>query len=48
MQTNQRDDLRSLEVGLDSLQLGDVARVQAAWWKRLLPPIAAITVVRAA
>lgn len=45
MPTNTKDDLRSLEAGLDSLQLGNVTRTHTAWWKRVLPPITAIALV---
>lgn len=48
MPTETKDDLRSLEAGLDSLQLSNVTRIHTSWWKRFLPPIAAVALVWAA
>jgi len=40
-----KDDLQSLEAGLDALQLGNRHIVKDALWKRVLPPVIAIGIV---
>ena len=41
----QKDDLHSLEAGLDALQLSHTTGAKAAWWTRLFPPLIATGIV---
>jgi NitT/TauT family transport system permease protein len=45
MQTNNSDDLHSLEAGLDALQVGQKPHTSHPIWTKVLPPIIGIIVV---